>query len=145
MPESANTAPSPSRVIKFRGWDKTTSQMYWPSSTAVFLEEFYDFKDGAIKQVKGKTAELMQFTGLHDKNGKEIYEGDIVDLGTNWWNASGPGGFSSKIQTVNWDEGTCGFSPFSIYDTDCDVKQESELCEVIGNIYQSPDLLKEDA
>ena len=84
---------------------------------------------------------LMQFTGLHDKNGKEIYEGDIVRL-YGWWNASGPAGFDSDIQPVIWDEEVCGFSPYAIYDCDCGVYHAPEETEVIGNIHENPELLE---
>lgn len=74
--------------------------------------------------------ELMQVTGLLDKNGKEIYEGDIVRDG-------------SEIFAVQWvaDTGAWG-----ILDSDESMAWLGDYnisCEIIGNIYENPELLKE--
>ena len=67
---------------------------------------------------------IMQFTGLKDKNGKEIYEGDFVAV------------LLGETQEIGWS-GSCwtvGEKLLGSY--------ESELLEVIGNIYEDPELLK---
>ena len=65
-----------------------------------------------------------QFTGLHDKNGKEIYEGDIVTDGV------------GKFKII-YDLKLAGYQPYCIF------RDEPEnYCEVIGNIYENPDLVK---
>lgn len=86
--------------------------------------------------------ELMQFTGLTDKNGKEIWEGDIVKIN-----------FSTYVPNtdhiVKWDEGFCRFvgevierNPHSEYHQDrLYVFHPSTNCEVIGNVWESPELL----
>ena len=83
-----------------------------------------------------------QYTGLTDKNDKKIFEGDIVDTSNEWWNSAGPAGHDSPVILVEWDNDLCGFEPFANYDCDCGVYINAKNCEVLGNIYDNPELLK---
>ncbi len=76
---------------------------------------------------------IMQYTGLKDKNGKEIYEGDIVN---------GEDGFGrSFIGAITYEAGVYYIRgidqnrPIKIY----------HICEIIGNIYENPELLEDGA
>lgn len=78
-------------------------------------------------------AVVMQYTGLKDKNGTEIYEGDIYDNGL-------------RKFVVEYDEERAGFFPFA-KDDGCgccsdEVVWHPESDEVIGNIYENPELLE---
>lgn len=107
------------REIKFRVWDNVD----WMSSPFTLS----DIKSGKIGFVNDLP--VMQFTGLKDKNGKEIYEGDIIipnqDYGIAFVAFHTP---SFGLQNKN---GNCG-------DWDW---EEWEKFEVIGNIYENQDLL----
>ena len=130
------------REIKFRAWHKETGEWYYGSSLITDINQ----GDGHcltlslfwLKVEKGwldiKT--VGQYTGLKDKNGREIYEGDVVEYYERW---------SDDLEkcVVEWDEDLAGFSPFCEYDADCDVYVDESTVNVIGNIHENPKLLEE--
>jgi len=100
---------------------------------------------------------LMQFTGLCDKNGKEIFEGDIVEQESI---ITYPGEYGGEIDLLYTGEvviipskGACLKRPNVIDRLEEDRKWKcnsyknvvSYRCEIIGNIFENPELLKEDA
>ena len=107
------------RDIKFRAWQD--DQMWTsPISSNFGLNRFF----GALYE----DAEIMQYTGLKDKNGNEIYEGDICKAPHDF----GPGGFYEKVFSVSFDLQK-GYQ-WNYWNM--------EIIEVIGNIYENPDILK---
>ena len=79
---------------------------------------------------------LMQSTGLVDKNGKEIFEGDIVNITK---------GFDNFMDEVFYDEELCSIRLKGYSNDYCDFAdwiREGFEFEVIGNIYENPELLK---
>ena len=132
-------------IPKFRAWHKT-----WEEMGKVKRIRFDD--DGNANNVlfKGKEFgmnakinefELMQSTGLKDKNGKEIFEGDIVTDGE----------FARIVQyhqTLGFymfdEEGNERFFSDSatLEDFEEDAKIVSEILEIIGNVYENPELLE---
>jgi len=128
------------REIKFRAWDKKEK---------VMDEPFNLYSIGYVNGENGYDAKyyiLLQFTGLHDKNGKEIWEGDIVryygilplTLNTH------PEGFMEVV----YDEGY-----FGVKDLGTSHGRVANVCfvnpddwyevTVVGNIYENPELLKD--
>ena len=110
--------------IKFRAWDEVSEKML----------NWNDFLDTNMKNTfiapESTGLILMQYTGLHDKNGKEIYEGDILK-GTFYGFPMPEYDYAFQIY---WDEKEKGFMASYF---------EPSECEVIGNIYDNPELLGE--
>jgi len=133
------------REIKFRAWDgeqmimqsknKEYDDYYMLTLQGDFYahtrtgDEYFDFYESELNK---KTYELMQYTGLKDKNGVEIYEGDILK--------------NEKSTSGNF------FVKFNVGGYDAVYKNNFTLClhpvlhyfdgaEVTGNIYENPELL----
>lgn len=125
------------RTIKFRAWNKNTKQM----DMVYCINGLLNSNENELKYVncsgwEFKNIELMQFTGLFDKNLKEIYEGDIVK-------PIEKSGKNHNRQIVFIDGSFCynesktrgnrGYWALN--------KCKSKMFEVIGNIYENPELL----
>lgn len=108
-----------SREIKFRVWDKVD-----------YMSSPFTLQDLQLKKVEFTSdCPVMQFTGLKDKNGKEVYEGDILQsIATK---IKYEVVFSSKGAFSGEAIGTSHFSP-GMWKT---------TAEIIGNIHQNPELL----
>jgi len=123
------------REIKFRAWDglrMTTSGIMFSTTGGVV------FTAGGMP--------LMQSTGLKDKNGKEIYEGDIVRYVDATSDAGLLGG-EPTIGQINWIPERCAFHPQEMEENHKGGHYIAywdflEWIEVIGNTWESPSLLE---
>jgi uncharacterized phage protein (TIGR01671 family) len=130
------------REIKFRAWDGENNRMIYSGHTTTdFI--FGGMGDGVYE--KGKLTldlfdNLMQYTGLKDKNGKEIYEGDIIALY----------GFKQKEEVeierdvVRWNEEEAGFWVGCAKSYDQDNPKILTNIVIVGNIHRNPELLNEN-
>lgn len=127
------------REIKFRAWDLSHREM-------IYISDFYWFEENGVRDVHGEGIAgryvILQFTGLKDKNGRDIYEGDIVQ-------------FHGYI--IKWEKGQEMKVPV---DTNMEVEWSLDICgeygcvgwnlssfdasevEIIGNIYEHPELME---
>lgn len=123
--------------IKFRLWDE--SEMFYPK--AIHDERYVIQLNGTIGKFNGKTYntvehDLMQFTGLKDKNGVEIYVGDItkteLGIGVVIWN-------NASFWLASYAHGFEDVGDWTALDF---LSRCNDEMEVIGNIYQNKEAYK---
>lgn len=119
-------------IPKYRAWHKEEKRMYevttiyFETKTVMvkygLTETFFDFKD----------ITLIQSIGFKDKNGKEIFDGDIARLFN----------LNSNIYEVRWSKFHLGFRYFLEGKVLDNIHPSEEQIEVIGNIHKNPELLE---
>lgn len=134
------------REIKFRAWLTELEHMIPSNQILGFISEpineelEHDIilkyssvpinQDGYIvKEENSDFYRLMQYTGMHDKDGKDIYEGDILKISDD---VNAPVGFNEKTGAFCCEHDN----------KKTDHLFASHMSEVIGNIYENPELLK---
>ena len=124
--------------VKVRAWDQEENEMLYGSSFVIDM-----LPDGTIRGVAyyesddfiphTRELELMWSRGLPDKNGRDIYENDIVK-------------YNDSLLLIKWSEDDAGFcyeviskKNKNVID-DIRLYRSEEIFEVVGNIYENPEL-----
>ena len=131
-------------IPKFRAWHKTWEEMgkvkriRFDDDGNMTKVLFIGKKFGANENIE--EIELMQSTGLKDKNGKEIFEGDIITNGQNVMCMKRHNTLGFYVE----EKGEVEFIADSavLEDFEEDAKEIADRLEIIGNIYENPELLE---
>ena len=126
-----------SRPIKFRAWDTELKQFlyhklgerhWYTADNRAVLFDHDDHHETAFKT--GRLRDPQEFTGLHDKNGKEIYEGDILEyyMGSYW-------------NVVYSEDSFCRELIGGRYPRKKQLGIDLFEFEVIGNVHENPELI----
>ena len=112
------------REIKFRAWDAEEKNFI-----------YFDALDGILSKCDETyrqrcVGKFEQFTGLHDKNGKEIYEGDLIKYGSD-----------APLEVIYRESCFC-YNQKSRYISRLQIFDNINKIEVIGNIHENPELLE---
>lgn len=119
-------------LLRFRAWLKKEQKMDNEIDHISWLEdELYCIGDGITYMVLAEDLVLMQSTGLKDKNGKEIFEGDVVSIDTDEFDLL----FVKYESGIYWlmDDEECVEHLSDYY----------KYVSIVGNIYENPELLEE--
>ena len=129
------------REIKFRAWLKESNQMIQNDFVNKEASSFVIYDEVAQEWISNEAEFiLMQFTGLKDRNGKEIYEGDICHIGTR---ATEQEEATDEGNTEIWFHEGKFLTRYYAFPVSAWACKEICFIEVIGNIYENPELLKE--
>ena len=127
-------------IPKFRVWDKLDKEIYGVEEINWFNGEFDFIGDAITFKRNADEVELMQSTGLFDKEGTEVFEGDIIAIEVEE--------IETPINAKIFQNNKIGMLMFHVFEDNEDVpmvellEENSVAFAVIGNIYENPELLE---
>ena len=127
------------RELKFRAWDTEENKMIFnPIANDLNVATAYIGLNELLNKYPKKGFELMQFTGLKDRLGKEIYEGDILGF------SDGRKRKKENLEIIKWEDNSIeddwgNSNPYSGFTFPTNMSDNE--WEVIGNIYENKDLV----
>ena len=146
-------------LLRFRAWLKKEQKMDNYIDHISWLEdELYCIGDGITYMVLAEDLVLMQSTGLKDKNGKEIFEGDILKFNDEWNEYCHEGYVDGSVEGINFVEVVRGEACFEFGKTKYPdsslfilmedehlnfkdfIKSEDFEFEIVGNVYENSEL-----
>ena len=145
------------RELKFRAWDKKRNIMIgedypdnWGSEKQEYWADVFEISLTGITEItQNARFEIMQYTGLRDKNEKEIYEGDVVEIkGEEYYSnesfctEDGEWMFSGEIamNSLMWMAINRDSTAIPL----CDLLHGDMEIDIIGNVFENPELIKND-
>ena len=126
-------------IPKLRAWDKQDERMSY--GEVEYFNDMIEYRFDHLCTEADEDVEFMQSTGIKDKNGVEIYEGDVINYRNSFRNPmTGSGSLSiNRDFKIIFKDGEFKAKGFDIR-----LKNILSYSEVIGNIYENPELLSED-
>ncbi|MDG6130804.1 YopX family protein [Lactococcus formosensis] len=126
-------------IPKLRAWDKQDERMSY--GEVEYFDDSINYRFDHFCTGADEDVEFMQSTGLKDKNGVEIYEGDVINYRNSFRNPmTGSGSLSiNRDFKIIFKDGEFKAKGFDIR-----LKNILSYSEVIGNIYENPELLEGD-
>jgi uncharacterized phage protein (TIGR01671 family) len=124
------------REIKFRAWDKKKNMMVYENTYICDMTITFGgqvFCHDSYYEIHDYDFDLMQYTGLKDKNGKEIYEGDILRFEDSTLIQVVFVDCSARFAGVPLDTKKYGSAEWTI---------DGKRYEIVSNIYENPELIK---
>lgn len=132
------------RQLKFRAWDLKKKEMFIPD------EFVLNYNDNTLHQVDriGTDSILMQYTGLKDLTGKEIYEGDTIEINWSWIkNSIFIVMFGEYNNDQDFEDNISGVGFYLVGPSKYDLGHIKWIkkSRINGNIYENPELLKTES
>ena len=119
-------------IPKFRAWDKTTSKLHVVNGIYCDNKKIHYIDDNRVRFVGFDNVIIMQSTGLKDKNGKEIFEGDVVKMAKDVYSEP------TYYEVVRHRGGAYRLESKQ---HGCELWLRHTDCDVVGNVYENKELL----